>query len=186
MYQKKFNATTHGASGKFDEQIVYAQRNGKTTITIAKPKKERKLTQKEQEVQDRFTEATLWGKWIMSTPENQEPYVMAVGEKGNIYQAAINDFLSVPMVELVRSLNYTGVPGGQIVVLAQDDVKIDSVIVELFNPNGDLLESGAAQEYSKNSYRYTATTENPAPNGTRVVVTVKDLPGNAITKEVLL
>jgi hypothetical protein len=90
-------------------------------------------------------------------------------------------------VQKVDLISYRGLKGNVIRVSAWDKFKVETVSVMILNNKGQLLESGPAiaKSFSGNrEWVYTATVENVDYMSCRVLVQVKDRPGNVVEAEV--
>lgn len=187
MKRTVFNSISSGASGNFMDQVVLrTSKDGKQTLAKLPAKNKGPVHPNVQENRDRFQQAIDYGDSVKRVPQWKSRYEEVLGFGANVYQAAVKDFLTPPTVGTINNVDYTGAAGGEFMAVIRDDVKVKSAGFELFNANGDLLESGPAEERSEGSWWYVATYENATLTGTKLVVTATDLPGNVTVKEVVL
>jgi len=90
-------------------------------------------------------------------------------------------------VQKVDLTTYRGQPGNVIKILAWDKFRVETVSVMILNKMGQLIEKGpaVAKPFSGNrEWDYIATVENLDYKSCRILVQVKDRPGNTIEAEV--
>ena len=113
-----------------------------------------------------------------------EIYEAAAKKKGKTsFTAAVADFLNVPEIRLVDLSNYSGQKGDTIKIEAVDDTMVTYVHVGIITPDGEIVDEGEAiPDVSGYVWTYTAgqTVENVS--GSKIVVSVSDLPGNVVEK----
>jgi hypothetical protein len=84
-------------------------------------------------------------------------------------------------------IGYQGLPGNIITVSVWDKWKVEGVSMVIFNARGEIIECGAAvpRKFSGNmEWDYIATVENIDYKSCRILVKVKDRPGNIVEAEV--
>lgn len=93
------------------------------------------------------------------------------------------DALQAPIVESIQADNYQGRPGDQIFIRATDDFKVATVIVEIFNKAGQLIEreNTVLRKNERMNWLYVARQENADWPGSMIAVMATDLPGNSST-----
>lgn len=187
MKRTVFNSISSGASGSFMDQVVLrTSKDGTQTLAKVPAQKTGPVHPKMQENMDRFQQAADYANAVKRVPQWKNRYEEVLGFGVNVYKAAMKDFLTPPTVGPVNNVDYTGSPGGELMVVIKDDVKVKSAGFELFTANGDLIESSPAEERDQDSWWYVATQPNATLTGTKLVVTAKDLPGNVTVKEMVL
>jgi hypothetical protein len=105
----------------------------------------------------------------------------------DVYHAAMSDCLTKPKVKKVDLTTYRGQTGNVIRISAWDKFWVQTVNVMILNNKGQLIEKGPAvsRMYSGNrEWDYIATVENVDYKSCRILVGVKDRPGNVVETEV--
>jgi hypothetical protein len=188
MARQKNNAVMHNARGMFAKQVVFKERAG--TVYLAGPpniKENRKPTEPQLEVQNRFKSASDFAKLAMEDADLKAFYKKAANRKQTAYNMAFKDAFNPPVVTAVFTNGYRGVVGDNIVVQAQDDFKVTEVKVAIFNSAGELIELGEAVAMAtKKSWNYTVTQANALLPGTKIKASAFDIPENEGILEVTL
>jgi hypothetical protein len=180
------NLATQGLSGMLGDTLVFRNVGGKTVVSSAPKFSNHEPSEKQKTNQKRFQKAVLYAKSQMNDPVAKAVYEEKSKEQGqpNAYNIAIADFFNAPDVEEVDLSAYKGAVGDTIKISAIDDFMVAEVNVEIFNPDGSLVESGAAVQDSNALYWvYTATAVNADLDGDKIVIKVSDIPGNTTEKE---
>ncbi|MGA3014623.1 MAG: hypothetical protein ABSD71_11405 [Bacteroidales bacterium] len=139
--------------------------------------------------QAKFAKAVIYSKAVKSDPQRSEDY--SEKKKKNkykdVYHAAMSDCLTKPKVQKVDLSTYRGQPGNVIRIRAWDKFRVETVNVIILSNKGQLIEKGTAvaKIFSGNrEWDYTATVENLDYKSCRILVRVKDRPGNTVEAEV--
>ena len=121
----------------------------------------------------------------MKDPAIKALYQKAAKGGQTAYNAAFRDATNPPVIDEVNIGDYKGTVGDQITIKARDVITPKSATVVIFSQTGAVLEQGDAviKTGDRRFWVYTVTTANAALTGTRIVVTVMDLPGNKTVKE---
>jgi hypothetical protein len=190
MPRIKKNTLIKGASGNWQGELVYKQRGGKTFIAgMPTVDPNRELTEKQEEVIDKFASASAYAAEVILDPELKKFYESKVSESNTAFNVAFRDFSKPPKVSKIVSDKYTGLPGSEIAVAATKvGSKVTDVTVRIFSPAGALIEEGKAVLIARRLRRwyYTATQNNPVLPGTKITAIATDLPGNETLMEVIL
>jgi hypothetical protein len=189
MTKIKNNPIMKGASGMLGKTVVYRESKDGTLIMANKPKKSGIVTDQQLIVMSRFEEASQYAKAQLLDPTSKAEYTAAgISKNRSAYQVAMSDYLKKPKMLECDTAAYTGLVGDIINVRALDDFKITSVQVRITSATGVLIEQGTAvsQALTPHIYRYAATAANATLHGTKVVVTLRDKPGNATVTEKVL
>ena len=188
MARQKNNAVMHNARGMFAKQVVFKERAGR--VYLAGPpntKLNRKPTEPQLEVQERFKAATGYAKDAMLDPEMKKAYAKAANRRQTAYNIAFRDAYNAPVVKAVFTNGYRGVAGDSIIVQAKDDFKVNEVKVAIFNPLGELIEQGEAVAMGdRKSWNYTVTQANGSLAGTKIKASAFDIPENEGILEITL
>jgi len=186
MGKIKDNVVTKGFSGKFNDDLMFRQLDGKTyfakrSVLTAPP------SARQQEVRHKFKESTLYAAAALEDPETSQDYkIMAVimGLK-SAYMAAVTDYLSMPEVGAVFPFRYQGVVGNYITIAPKVPYKITEISVTIQSPDGTVIESGLAVKHGLN-FRYIATVANPQVAGSKLVLIARDRADKESTFEKVL
>lgn len=179
------NPVLNGVSGMLGKTLVIRQVNGRTIISN-RPKKRDKPTDHQLKTKEKFMRAVAYAKQQIADPERKSLYKAGVNRTiPNAYTAALKDFLNAPVVREINVTTYKGEVGNVIHIVATDDFEIVSLIVDIYDGAGALLESGEAvrADLTLVGWNYVATLVNEKIAGSRIVVTAKDRPGNITLKE---
>jgi len=177
------NIVVTGLSGKLGNLIVFRTHGAKTVVAQAPQKREGESTEAQEQHQQRFQEAILYGKASISDAEKKAAYKASAEEGQSAFNVAVADFLKAPHIDLIDVSHYSGQPDSYIAVRAVDDFKIAEVTVSIFNSDGSEVEHGAASVQTDGSWRYLVTTTNESVTGDKIIVRATDLPGNLTEKE---
>lgn len=175
-------------SGKLGDTIVIRSTPNGPVMANA-PKKPTTKTAKQTAVRKRFLDAIRYGKRQIAKDDVRAIYKTGVTAKlASAYTVAVSDFLKAPVVQQIDADQYTGAAGQLIRVHASDDFKVLSALVVIKSATGEEIERGEATVSADltDVWIYTTTAQNPAPAGSTVTATVKDIPGNSATLSVTL
>ncbi|MGA3013186.1 MAG: hypothetical protein ABSD71_04025, partial [Bacteroidales bacterium] len=141
------------------------------------------------ENQKRFAKAVIISKAVKNDPQRAEFYSEKKKKMKykDVYHASMSDCLTKPKVQKVDLTTYRGQPGNVIRISAWDKFRVETVSVKILNNIGQLIESGSAVSriYSRNrEWDYIATVENVDYKSCRILIKVKDHPGNIVEDEV--
>lgn len=178
--------------GSIGKELVFREWEGKTVV--AKSPKARKggPSIEQAELQEKFLFASRYAKAITDAVDQTLAlaYATALRPRQNVYSRALEDFLSPPIVKMIDARRYKGAIGDVVVARAIDDFRITGVLVEIYTPDGVLLEAGnATQNMNGIEWTYTAKETNTAPaglTGCKIKVIAFDVPGNEGILEVTL
>ncbi len=188
MAKVRSNIFTKGLSGTVGGSMVFRSYGEETVVAVA-PTITREPTDKQKVVRERFLLATIYAKAALKDDSIREQYQNKADttHAKNSYLVAVTDFFHAPEINEINLSEYTGAVGSIIKVRAYDDFKVDAVKVEIYNPEGTLVEQGTALPMETGlHWLYTATQDNPQVTGSRVVIKATDLPGNIAEDERLL
>ncbi|PZR23717.1 MAG: hypothetical protein DI535_23475 [Citrobacter freundii] len=185
MAESRYNVVMHGASGVVGGLIQFSQRNGKTIIG---KRRKRSSTPSEGQlgIRRKFKKAAVFAQVSLEIPERLALYEAQAAPGITAFNVAIKDYFTPPEIVEIINTSYTGAPGGRIDILATDDVSVRSVTVSINTAQGTLVESGEAVKTEQGFWYYTTTAVSPLPEGSKVVVTAIDLPGNTTNAELVL
>lgn len=170
------NLVLHGVSGTIGGQLVIRRHRGGYILAAAPGRlTDRAATQKQKDQHERFRRAVLYGKATQGLPEYQ---ALAASRGLSAYVVAMTDYLKPPEIQGIDLTAYTGAPGEEILVAAVDDVKVQTVVVELSDKTGAVFEQGKAVASPQDPHRwiYTATAKAPG-QPVQILVKAIDLAG---------
>lgn len=135
--------------------------------------------------QQRFREATVYGRTVLADPDVREVYDDVAHRRGHpTFSVIVADFLNAPSVAEVDLSGYTGAVGDVIVVQAEDDFEVVAVHVTLSDGDGNALEAGDAVLGPDGRWTYTTTVAVDAGTTVRIGVSATDRPGGTGEHEV--
>ncbi|MGA3014839.1 MAG: hypothetical protein ABSD71_12500 [Bacteroidales bacterium] len=179
------NVITSTYSGRVGD-IILKNNSGKSVMAKRPDCSKVIKSAKQVEINTRFAKAVKYGQYVKDNPELCK-YYRKKRPNLNPYNSAISDYMSRPVVERIDVGVYQGLPDNVITVSAWDKWSVEGVSVVIFNVIGEVVECGAAvpRQFSGNTeWDYKATKENPDYKSCRILVRVKDRPGNIIEAEV--
>ena len=181
------NVITRMYSGRVGD-IVLRNYDGKSVMAKRPDCSKVVKSPAQLENQKRFAKAVNSSKNVKCDPERCDYYRKNKKKKAqDVYHAAMSDCLTKPKVQKVDLNTYRGQPGNMIRISAWDKFRVETVNVMILNDKGQLIEKGAAvaRIYSGNrEWDYLATVENVDYKSCRILVRVKDHPGNLVEAEV--
>lgn len=176
-------------SGTINKELVFREWDGKTVVAKSPRKRKGKASAEQEDTQKKFLLASKYAKAVVKNPDNgmAGAYATMLKARQNVYSRAMEDYLHPPTVDEVKTRRYRGAIGDTINITATDDFRVASVEVEIYSPDGTLLEVGnAVQNLSDAEWTYTATKANATVTGSKIVIIATDVPGNEGTKSVTL
>jgi hypothetical protein len=179
------NAITSEYSGRVGD-IVFRNYGGKSVMAKRPDCSKVVRSAKQLEINDRFAKAVKYGQYVIKNPELSKYYKKKRPDL-TPYNAGISDYQSRPVIERVDVGGYQGLPGNVVTVLVWDKWNIEGVDMVIFNASGEVIECGAAvpRQFSGNmEWDYKSTVENIDYKSCRILVRVKDRPGNVVEAEV--
>ena len=183
----KENPIMSGASGMLGNVVVYRQYRGRT-LMCNRPAKRNVITPHQQKMKSRFLEAVAFAKKQIANPATKAIYQPGPDSKfTSAYAAALADYLKRPVVEDVDVSAYSGNVGDVIVVKATDIARTLVVAVSVFGIDGKVVEHGiAVDNVFTDRYIFKATRPNAFVRGSKILITVRDRPGNMVVKEIVV
>ena len=139
--------------------------------------------------QAKFAKANKYSKAVKNDPQRSKDYSEKKKKTKykDVYHEAMSDFMTKPKVRKIDLVSYRGQKGNVIRISAWDKFRVETVNVMILNKTGQLIEKGpaVAMPFSGNrEWDYTATVENVDYMSCRILVQVKDRPGNVVETEV--
>ncbi|MCK7555042.1 hypothetical protein MKQ70_08480 [Chitinophaga sedimenti] len=123
--------------------------------------------------------ANAWGQFAINDPATRSQYEKLGVNGQSIYHLAVADYFKPPGIINISTELYKGRIGDVITITATDNVYVSSVTVDILLPGNQLVEQGSALPAFGDSWTYTAQKANRSLRDAYVLVTVRDLPGNA-------
>jgi hypothetical protein len=183
------NLLVRGARGNIGKQYVYKKR-GENTHIARMPSIDKNATPTEKQVQVRelFSAASLYAKGAISDPDLKREYRKKASSENTAFNIAFRDYLKAPVVKSIDTGNYKGVPGSTIVITAKDDFRVAEVTVSIRTAAGVLVEEGKAvlNPIDRNKWIYSAMQNNSSPAGSIINAAARDLPGNKGVLEITI
>jgi len=180
MTKAKLHPTLLGLSGAMGD-MVFRQRNGKTTVAIKPDMSNLEPSEAQIEHRERFRDAVAYGKTVMADSDMRELYEEVARERDvPVFAVTVADFLNPPTIKDIDASTYNGQENDQIKIKTADDFGVLSVQVTLTNENGNQpIENGTAIETGPNSGLWIYTASEQVASGTSVHINVvaTDRPG---------
>lgn len=181
------NDLVEGSSGKFGKKLVYRRRGDKTIIARRPYKRRDANTPRQQEIRETFAEGILYAKTVIADEAKKAVYQEKVKGYQTAFNLALSDFCKAPQITKHNVSEYSGQPGDTISIRAIDDFKVEWVKLVIRDSDDAVLEEGLAILSTNGAdWIYTATVANLPLQGTRLIMSAADLPGNVTTQEVVL
>jgi hypothetical protein len=175
--------------GSLGKELVFREWAGKTIVAKSPKARKGKGTAAQLDLQERFLMASKYAKAVMDGPDQglRDAYTAVLRPRQNLFNRALGDFMSPPVVRKIDNSSYTGLIGSTIAIRAVDDFRVTGVTVEVSAASGTLLEKGsAALQANGIDWIYTATQANNALAGSKVKAVATDVPGNQGVLEITL
>lgn len=188
MAYVKNNIFVSGVSGTIGNKMNFRVTKSKTVVGVKRGPSTTPPTEEQQEVREKFIMATLYAQGAMKDPVIKALYQKAAKGSQSAYNAAFRDATNAPTIDDVNISDYKGAVGDLITVRARDVITPKSVTIVILSQAGVELEHGNAvlKETDRRTWVYTVTAANAAVTGTRVAVTVTDVPGNTTEKGITI
>jgi hypothetical protein len=183
------SAITGKFTGTINKQLVFRRWEGKTVVAHFPKPQSGEASTAQKEVKSKFFIASRYAKGVANNPDQglANEYKKMLKVRQNVYSRAMEDFLTPPFVDSIKTPGYSGNIGDKIIIRALDDFRVTEVRVEIYDSNGTLLEAGnTVVEREGIDWSYTATQANGLLAGTRIKAIAIDVPGNEGTLEVIL
>ncbi len=180
---KATNALTQGISGKVTGLVFRQNANGSVSVGDAPRPSSKAPTAGMLAQRQRFQQATFYGRAVQQDPAQKAAYETGIDvNTQSAYTVAVADFLNAPDILSVDFTAYRGQVGDAIVIQATDDFAVHHVHVRIQRPDGTIADEGDATAAPDGyTFRFAATTKNPAFAGCKVLVSAYDNPGNETT-----
>ncbi len=184
MAYVKQNIFVDGVSGTIAKQMTLKVRKGKTVMCAKRGPDTVPPTARQLVARDKFEDALSYAVEAIADPVKKLMYAAAAEGGQTAYNVAFKDAATFPKIILINTEQYNGAIGDMITIAVKNVVRVQSVKVRMLSATGTELEQGEAMPGDRMSYwKYAATVANPTLPGTRILVTVTDLPGNVTDAE---
>ncbi|PRD54710.1 hypothetical protein [Sphingobacterium gobiense] len=182
MAKSRDNVVMQGASGKVGRNLVFRQR-GDQTIIAKRPRMVaggRELTPKQQQVQNRFLNASLYAKQAIQDPELKAAYAKKATINQTAYNVAFKDFFARPEVRLLNDSGYLGNVADEITFLVRDILKVTAIEFEILDQDETVIEAGQAEptDEENTGWKYIVSAQNVDYANAIYRITMLDTPKN--------
>jgi hypothetical protein len=187
MAHSNNSVITGKLKGSIGKELVFREWAGKTVVAKSPKARTGAPTEAQAKTQENFLLASRYAKSIVNDPEMVAGYTAALRPRQNVYSRALEDFINPPVVTKITTRDYSGAVGDTLTIRAKDDFRVVTVLVEIYTPEGSILEKGECTQ-NKNGvdFTYTAKLANPALAGSKVKAIAFDVPGNEGSLEISL
>jgi hypothetical protein len=185
MGESSKNLATEGLRGQVGN-FVYRRRraDGKIFVSRHPGEQEAEPTDAQLSVRERFQQAAIYGRSVISDPQLKAEYKAAVKPGQSAYNVAVADFFYAPDIGEVDMSRYSGQAGDEIRINVTDDFSVQQVSVKIENADATFVEEGQAVLSPDGlSWIYTATAVNESLSGDKITVTATDRPRNVSREE---
>jgi hypothetical protein len=168
-------------SGSLGKELVFREWDGKTVVAKSPKKRTKEPSADQLDIQRKFLIASRYATAVKESPDQSmaKAYARVLKPRQNVFSRAMEDFLTLPVVETIKAGSYKGLVGDKITIIAVDDYRVTNVRVEIIAANGIILETGnAVMNPSGIDWIYTATQANNLPAGSKIKAFATDVPGN--------
>lgn len=181
------NDLVSGSSGRFGKRLIYRRRGDKTIIAGRPLRKRNPNTPLQQAIRETFAEGVLYAKTVMADEAAKALYQAKLKGNQSVFNLALADFCKPPKITKHNTAHYSGQPGDKISIRAIDDFKVEWVKLQIKDSSDAIIEEGPAILSANGAdWIYTASAANATLAGTRLIMSVGDLPGNVTTEEVVM
>ncbi|TRZ53677.1 hypothetical protein D4S03_01385 [bacterium] len=181
MANTKSNALTKNYRGKFGNQFVFRNRNGKSIMAALPVRTADSVTEAQQTARKNFANAARYAKQILLDPDMLAAYMAKANTNGQSpYIIALTDYLRHPWIDEINLEAFNGNAGDVIRVMAGDDFKVAEVTVKILDPLGVEIESGTcALDTLGIWWEYTTTQAVTIEPGLEILAKARDIPGHS-------
>lgn len=177
------NVFVDGLRGRFGKHIVFRQFNGKIVVSKA-PKFSREPSSAQAEIRNKFARAVQYGKTALLDPALKAEYKAIAHAKKltSATVAAISDFRKPTRLDSIYIVENAPVGTGMYVIL-QDNYKAKEMMICFYDKDGVAIENGNGSFTFGDRGWFYVSTKTAYSRGIKIVVTVKDRPGNVTSFE---
>ena len=147
MLNKDKNNIFSGFYGRYNDEIVFKQRKGKTILCCYPKGKTIRWTTNQKEHRVKFKLASLYAGSVMKNPEKLKFYREREHDDVNAYNLAIADYLNRPVISSIQVRKARGRDQYLVQVRATDEFLITRVEIQLFDLSGKLMERAHATQF---------------------------------------
>lgn len=189
MAKSENNEVMFGARGRVGNLVVFKNFGNNQTVIAKRPRRPDNpvYTAKQIEVKQKFREAVVYAKGVISNPDLAASYQAFAKPGTSVYNLALADYCKSPEITLINASGYQGQIGNQITIRAIDNFRVTEVKVSIYDAADTLLESGLAILSANNlDWVYETTSLNTNLAGTKINAEAKDTPGSATLEIITL
>ena len=136
-----------GFHGRFNDDIVFKQRQGKTILCCYPKGQKVKWTENQKEHRVKFKLATMYAGSVMKNPEKLLFYQEREHDDINAYNLAIADYLKRPVISSIQVRKSRERGQYLVQVRATDEFIITGVEIQLFDLSGKFMERVHATQF---------------------------------------
>jgi hypothetical protein len=185
MAKTSENDLTRFYRGKFGTNMVYRMVDGISILQRSPDFSRTRWSKAQKAWRKEFGKATVYAHRANADPELRAYYHKKRKPLCNAWNMAMSDYLNNPSIESVETPDFKGKKGDKVLVYADDNFAIASVLVFILTSQGIEIESGLAPyNYDDGSYDYILQGDIPNPRNCKILVKVRDVPGNQV-REIL-
>lgn len=187
MAYVKENIFVEGVSGTIAGQMTLKVRKNKTVVCVKRVPGTIPPTAQQIIAREKFEDALSYAREAIADPIRKLMYAAAAKGGRSAYNVAFQDAAKPPRIVLINTEMYKGLPGGVITIAVRNVVRVASVKVTILSAAGvELEQADAVPGTGDANWKYVASAGNPTLSGTRILITVIDLPGNITDRELVL
>jgi hypothetical protein len=177
------NIFVDGLRGRFGKHVVFRQFNGKIVVSKA-PEFSSEPSTAQAEIRTKFARAIQYGKTALLDPALKAEY-KAIAQAKKLTSAtvaAISDFRKPTRLDTIFHVENAPVGTGMYVIL-QDNYKAKEMMICFYDKDGVVIENGNGSFTFGDRGWFYVSTRAAYIQGIKIIVTVKDRPGNVTTFE---
>ena len=180
------NEFVKGLSGIIGDDLCFRQIGGRTFV-VKRPRKRPEFTENQGKQRSHFSQAVYYARTVLKDPAKREEYAAQAKEANlrSAYLAAMQDAMRNPEITSVYTESYHGKAGDPLVISVAEPFKITEATVTIKQSDGTLIETGNATRH-RSVWVYKTVADNRMISGTMIIVAVKDRPGKADVKELIM
>lgn len=173
--------------GMLGKELVFRRWAGKTIVAKAPQGFDGVPTAEQAKIRENFQLGARYAKEAVKNPDMAAAYKTALNPRQNVYSRALQDFVTPPRIMGFHTRDYSGAAGNPILIKATDDFRVKDVYLEIYSPQGVLLEKGKAGLVADSQqWLYTTTEANSQVAGSILKAIAVDVPGNEGSLEIVL
>ncbi len=169
------NTAMKGVTGRLGE-LYYRIRYGNQEVCAMPRKSTRPPSKAQLEQRELMQKANIYAKRLKKDPEMRTYYEKRAKQKKmtNAYHCALSHYMTCPKLREVDFSAYTGKSGDTIRGKATAWKSVVSVLIQIKDAGGTVIESGPAQKGEYDWWIYTVHESNPGWKTGTVVFEITD------------